>query len=82
MIPLSKQYIATLKDAAKKLTGEKRRVFEAKVTLDYFNSKPYLAEQTLGWDRKTIEVGINELRKHGCTITATCPVNLLRQSGK
>ena len=59
MIPLSKQYIATLKDAAKKLTGEKRRVFEAKVTLDYFNSKPYLAEQTLGWDRKTIELGIN-----------------------
>jgi Rhodopirellula transposase. len=62
MIPLSKQYIATLKDAAKKLTGEKRRAFEGQVTLDYFNSKPYLAEQTLGWDRKTIELGINELR--------------------
>ncbi len=28
MIPLSKQYIATLKDAAKKLTGAKRRAFE------------------------------------------------------
>ncbi len=62
MIPLSKRYIATLKDAAKKLTGEKRRAFEGQVTLDYFNSKPYLAEQTLGWDRKTIELGINELR--------------------
>ena len=62
MIPLSKQYIATLKDAAKKLTGEKRRAFEGQVTLDYFNSKPYLAEQTLGWDRKTIALGINELR--------------------
>ena len=62
MIPLSKEYIATLKDAAKKLTGEKRRAFEEQVTLDYFNSKPYLAEQTLGWDRKTIELGINELR--------------------
>ena len=62
MIPFSKEYIATLKDAAKKLTGEKRRAFEGQVTLDYFNSKPYLAEQTLGWDRKTIELGINELR--------------------
>ena len=62
MIPLSKEYIATLKDAAKKLTGEKRRAFEGQVTLDYFNSKPYLAEQTLGWDRKTIALGINELR--------------------
>ncbi|MDD5266207.1 MAG: hypothetical protein PHO08_03655 [Methylococcales bacterium] len=30
--------------------------------LDYFNSIPYLAEQTLGWDHKTIELGINELR--------------------
>ena len=59
---LSTQYIATLKDAAKKLTGAKRRAFEGQVTLDYFNSKPYLAEQTLGWDRKTIELGINELR--------------------
>ena len=62
MIPLSKVYIAKLKDAEKKLTGEKRRAFEGQVTLDYFNSKPYLAEQTLGWDRKTIELGINELR--------------------
>lgn len=62
MPTLSKQYIATLKDAAKKLTGEKRRAFEAQVTLDYFDAKAYLAEQAIGWDRKTIALGLNELR--------------------
>ena len=62
MPTLSKQYIATLKNAAKKLTGAKRRAFEAQVTIDYFDSKAYLAEQALGWDRKTIVLGLNELR--------------------
>jgi len=62
MPTLSKQYITTLKNAAKKLTGTKRRAFEAQVTLDYFDSKAYLAEQAIGWDRKTIALGLNELR--------------------
>ena len=62
MPTLSKQYIATLKNAAKKLTGAKRRAFEAQVTLDYFDAKAYLAEQAIGWDRKTIALGLNELR--------------------
>ena len=62
MPTLSKQYIDTLKNAAKKLTGAKRRAFEAQVTIDYFDSKAYLAEQALGWDRKTIVLGLNELR--------------------
>jgi len=62
MPTLSKQYITTLKNAAKKLTGTKRRAFEAQVTLDYFDAKAYLAEQAIGWDRKTIALGLNELR--------------------
>lgn len=62
MFSLSKQYIATLKDAATKLTGLKRRAFEAQVTIDYFDSKPYLAEKCIGWDRKTIVLGLNEHR--------------------
>ena len=62
MPTLSKQNIATFKNAAKKLTGAKRRGFEAEVTIDYFDSKAYLAEQALGWDRKTIVLGLHELR--------------------
>src|SRR5664280_2069886 len=62
MATLSEQYIVTLKDAAKKLTGAKRRAFEAQVAIDYFDSKAYLAEKAIGWDRKTIALGLNELR--------------------
>ena len=39
MPTLSKQNIATFKNAAKKLTGTKRRAFEAQVTVEYFDSK-------------------------------------------
>jgi len=62
MISLSKQHIATIKDAAKKLTGAIRREFQAQVSIDYLNSKPHLAEKIFGWDRKTVVLGLNELR--------------------
>ena len=62
MTDLSEQHIATIKDAAKKLTGAKRRAFQAQVAMDYMNSKPHLAEKTFGWDRKTVALGLNELR--------------------
>lgn len=62
MLPLSELHISTIKDAAKKLTGAKRRAFQAKVAIDYMDSKPYLAEKTFGWDRKTVALGLNERR--------------------
>ena len=62
MITLSKQHIATIKDAAKKLTGATRREFQAQVSIDYLNSKAHLAEKVFGWDRKTVTLGLNELR--------------------
>jgi hypothetical protein len=62
MISLSKKHITTIKDAAKKLTGAKRREFQAQVSIDYLNSKAHLAERIFGWDRKTVALGLNELR--------------------
>jgi hypothetical protein len=62
MTPLSKQHITTIKDAAKKLTGAKRRAFQAQVAIDYVNSKPYLAEKAFGWDRNTVALGLNDIR--------------------
>jgi Rhodopirellula transposase DDE domain len=62
MTDLSEQHIATIKDAAKKLTGAKRRAFQAQVAIDYMNSKPHLAKKTFGWDRKTVALGLNEHR--------------------
>jgi transposase len=62
MTHLSEQHITTIKDAAKKLTGSKRRAFQAQVDIDYLSSNPRLAEKTFGWDRKTVALGLNEVR--------------------
>ena len=59
---LSKQHIATIRDASEKLAGSKRRAFQAQVTIDYLKSKPRLAERTFGWDRNTVQLGLHELR--------------------
>jgi len=59
---LPKHYIATIKDASKKLSGSKRRAFQAQVAIDYLNSKSRLAERTFGWDRNTVELGLHESR--------------------
>ena len=62
MTLLSEQHIATIKDASKKLTGFKRRAFQAQVAIDYLKGKPRLTERFFGWDRNTVELGLHELR--------------------
>jgi Rhodopirellula transposase DDE domain len=52
----------TFKDAAKKLTGSRKREFMAKVTNDYFEGSARRAETVLGWCRHTVRLGLNELR--------------------
>jgi hypothetical protein len=59
---LPDQQVATLRDAARKLTGAKRRAFQAQVTLDYLDGNARRAETVLGWYRKTVELGLHELR--------------------
>ena len=62
MTPLSDQHISTIKDAAKKLTGFKRRAFQAQVAIDYLAGSPRKAERLFGWDRRTVQLGLHELR--------------------
>lgn len=62
MNELTERQIATMKDAARKLTGAKRRAFQAQVALDYLDGSPRRAERVFGWYRKTVELGLNELR--------------------
>jgi hypothetical protein len=61
MTLLTKQHISTIKDASEKLTGSKRRAFQAQVAIDYLKSKPRLTERTFGWDRNTVKLGLQEL---------------------
>src|SRR3954470_19967172 len=59
---LTKQVIASCKDAARNLTGPKRRAFEAQVTLDYLDGNIWKAETVFGWSHHTVALGLNELR--------------------
>lgn len=62
MTTLTDQQIVTIKDAARKLTGAKRRAFAAQVALDYLDGNARTAESVLGWCRQTVTLGLHELR--------------------
>jgi transposase len=59
---LTERQIVTIKDAARKLTGAKRRAFQARVAVDYLQGSARRAERLFGWGRSTVELGLNELR--------------------
>ena len=61
MSNLTEKLKKVLKNAAKKLTGAKRREFEAQTTIDYFEGNARKAEKDLGWGRETIKKGMKEL---------------------
>lgn len=58
---LSEKIKSTLKDAAKKLTGAKKRAFIAQVSQDYFDGSPRTTETQLGWSRQAVATGLKEL---------------------
>jgi hypothetical protein len=60
--PLSPSLIADLRLAASKMSGPKRRAFEAEMTLKYCGGNPLRAETIFGWGRHTVEVGLAERR--------------------
>jgi hypothetical protein len=62
MNALQDPHIATIKDAARKLTGAKRRAFQAQVALDYLDGSARRAEAVFGWSRRTVVLGLHELR--------------------
>jgi hypothetical protein len=53
---------ATLKDAAQKLTGYRKRDFTAKVAEDYFEGSARKTETVLGWNRESVQLGLHERR--------------------
>lgn len=53
---------STFQDAAKKLTGHRKRDFMAKVAEDYLQGSARKAERALGWNRKSVELGLHERR--------------------
>jgi Rhodopirellula transposase DDE domain len=59
---LSEPVKITIKDAAKKLTGNRKRDFMAKVSEDYFDGSARKAETVFGWDRRSVQLGLQERR--------------------
>ena len=60
---LSPSQIADLRLAASKLTGPKRRAFEAEMTVKYCGGTPLMAEAIFGWGRQTVALGRKQLRR-------------------
>ncbi len=61
-VQIDEKVKSTLKDAAKKLTGPKKRAFMAKATEDYFGGSARKAETYLGWKRQAVQTGLQERR--------------------
>src|SRR5258706_10736916 len=59
---LSPSQITDLRLAASKMTGSKRRAFEAEMTLKYCDGTPLMAEVVFGWGRQTVALGLAERR--------------------
>ncbi len=59
---LSNSQIADLRLAASKLSGAKRRSFQAEMALKYCNGSARLSETVFGWSRATVELGLAEQR--------------------
>ncbi len=59
---LAQTVLATFKDASEKLTGHRKRDFIASVTEDYFDRSARKAETVMGWNRHSVQLGLNERR--------------------
>jgi hypothetical protein len=56
------EILVTIKSAASKLTGYRRRQFQAEVTEKYCQRSPRRAERIFGWGRDAVRLGLNERR--------------------
>jgi len=59
---LTQRIKLTFKDAAKKLTGNRKRDFMAKVSEDYCGGSARKAETLFGWNRHSVQLGLQERR--------------------
>jgi len=49
-----------IKDTCKRLTGYKRRAYQADITMEYFDGSAYKAEREMGWGRECVRKGLGE----------------------
>ena len=59
---LAPSQIEDLRLAASKMTGAKRRAFQAQMTIKYCEGSARKAERLFGWGRKNVQLGLEERR--------------------
>lgn len=57
---MSEKVRRILKSASAKLTGQKRRAYQAEVTTEFFGGSVRKAEKEMGWGRETVRKGMME----------------------
>ena len=57
---LTESLKSTFKDVSRTLTGHHKRDFITRVTEDYFDGSARKAETIMGWNRRSVELGLNE----------------------
>jgi hypothetical protein len=62
LVELTEPVKETIRSAAQKLTGFRRRQFQAEVAIKYCQGHPRRAEEVFGWGRDAVNTGLNELR--------------------
>ncbi len=60
--PLDASHIQDLKEAASRMRGAERRAFQAEMSIKYCRGVPRQTERVFGWNRDTVELGLNENR--------------------
>jgi Rhodopirellula transposase DDE domain len=60
--PITPEIKHLLQEAARKLTGPRKRAFMAETTIKLCQGSPRLAETMFGWSRAAVELGMHELR--------------------
>ncbi len=58
----SERIKSTFKDAAEKLTGHRKQDFMGRVSEEYFGGSARKAETVMGWNRRSVQLGLNERR--------------------
>ncbi len=62
MDSLQDTYHELIGNAARRLTGQQRRLFQAQVCLALCQGNPRQAERDFGWGRQTVDKGLHEYR--------------------
>lgn len=74
---IGQSQIEDIKLASRKMTGCKRRQFFAAMTNKYCEGKSRVAEKVFGWNRNSVELGLNELSSG-----FKCHTSLVGRSGR